>query len=1303
MEAKLSSMAEGANEANAGVQLTLAPEEGLAIYGTSSEEASPSNTPDTDLAPHADASFSDKDLGKPALDDTERSASPALDDAERSASPELGQVAPEFLDHSPVIDPISDKEAGQSRAENFSDLCASSQEASDRESPYGEKDDSSSKNAKSENHTLASLDPSLLLDKVADTCEEESSADERSRGHSCSPIPRSPHGAGAVEQMMRNESLGPPDSLEVRLLEAQRGLESRLVAHFEGIEATLNQMVRSLKAPGIDSNRKASCTSVHGTWHSVANDEGAQPPSRRNSHESPRWRRSMDRNPWDSHASSRRSSAAKGSCLKSSFIDSSSRRGSQDESMSRQSTVAGHGANMVSRQSSDGSSFGHSNSFGVANSTGLSGLGLPLSLAGVGSSGVQAPQPIPENSIEARFTDDFETDADLVDQGNGDPVVRCKSFTNLLGLQQKQSRLGLQSPRNRGSMSGPLNLGSEDPNNEAGRNSSGGTATTASFAGSEDPDSIGGSITVEDSKSGVSRNSVGRLKKAGVKLCDTFFPRVHPNSSKRTMFDVASMVVLFYDSTMIPYQLAWDVEADQVFLITSWAMLIFWMFDMFMSFSTGYYSSGELEMRREAISRRYLRTWFVFDFTVNFGDLLGMVLQSVDQEGVNKDSMKVLRMFKANRLLRILALLRLVRISRRMDGLRSRILPDNLYLLTQMGKLFFLVLWLNHVATCVWYGLARHRFTDTGTSWLEPFEMTLDGSTQTATYEYLTAYHWSMSQMTPGSMEVVPTNSWERAWTIICLFFSLFLSVSLVSQLSAKMVKHNMSHLERTKNMKIFRRFLLENKIRADLCIRCQQQIEERLALTQRLAARDVSAISLLSPAIRAELMCSAWSPNLLHNQLFFTWAQLDGAFMKDLAVNAVELLSLAQDDELFVAQTTGDTIYLSLHGDLQYIQEYDEFNKLTVPVEVRTWISEAALWIYDWMHRGTMRAAKSSNVMTVSSSGFLFALRRHRTVTKLAREYSKALSHLLQSHGTDLLTDLTLGIEFAELLLSMPHQSRELMTKHIIDDMRQKYTWTGWAFGSPDVDAIETEVQTGQCALVMEPNGVPVRVVLPVVVKVTRSDGRVLAQVEKDVNLRHEYPSWGTFRLPGTRKQDQEHPRETFDRLLDGELSFLAENLELLCDEYDVAWHDVPGAGIRTKFMRTTYYAKLSDETEVVAPQTRNQRTSVTSARSANSPEFLATCDAGTHTDANGNTVNFVWLNVEEYEQCFQTVATGTNMQNFWAKTSSVLPGQVTKVGSMLSVSSKKSGAGWFRNPFGKKQTPVDTMGIVYESWVDE
>merc|ERR1712242_450236 len=86
--------------------------------------------------------------------------------------------------------------------------------------------------------------------------------------------------------------------------------------------------------------------------------------------------------------------------------------------------------------------------------------------------------------------------------------------------------------------------------------------------------------------------------------------------------------------------------------------------------------------------------------------------------------------------------------------------------LTVSGMLS-VILWSNHVIGCLWYIMGIYAGSDTGLTWLSD-----GGAAYTEAgklYEYTTALHWAITQMTPASMEVTPKSSSERIFTIVCI------------------------------------------------------------------------------------------------------------------------------------------------------------------------------------------------------------------------------------------------------------------------------------------------------------------------------------------------------------------------------------------------------------------------------------------------------------------------------------------------------------------------------------------------------
>merc|ERR1712196_568715 len=93
-----------------------------------------------------------------------------------------------------------------------------------------------------------------------------------------------------------------------------------------------------------------------------------------------------------------------------------------------------------------------------------------------------------------------------------------------------------------------------------------------------------------------------------------------------------------------------------------------------------------------------------------------------------------------------------------------------IHLIMDIASLLFFIFWLTHVVACLFYTLGKgQENSDTNLTWLSNDHYRTSG----ASYAYWTALHWSVTQITPGSMEVVPKSSGERAFNVVVLFAGL--------------------------------------------------------------------------------------------------------------------------------------------------------------------------------------------------------------------------------------------------------------------------------------------------------------------------------------------------------------------------------------------------------------------------------------------------------------------------------------------------------------------------------------------------
>ena len=358
---------------------------------------------------------------------------------------------------------------------------------------------------------------------------------------------------------------------------------------------------------------------------------------------------------------------------------------------------------------------------------------------------------------------------------------------------------------------------------------------------------------------------------------------LHPGSRKRVGLDLLSVVVLSYDLVATPFFLAWDINASSSsFSSLNWFSTIFWTVDIMFQFRTGFYEHGNLQLRNRAIALRYLRTWFFLDITIVTGDWAALLITMLAVNISNFNSSRILRLFKVSRLLRLVGLLRVARITDQCRRISNRIVSEALRNMVHIMLLLVFIFWLNHVVGCVWYAIGVCGVTDTGASWVETPIVNGDYQDLGILFQYTTALHWSITQMTPGSIPLQPLNSLERVWNIVCLVLGVLFFSSIISSLSAQMTQLKMVGQERQQLVSTLDRFLQENHISGSLGVSVKRQVEERMLQRKPLALADVAATELLSDSLFKQLRTELCKGHLLRGHFFRLVYQVDSRVFQD-------------------------------------------------------------------------------------------------------------------------------------------------------------------------------------------------------------------------------------------------------------------------------------------------------------------------------------------------------------------------------------------------------------------------------------
>jgi hypothetical protein len=239
-----------------------------------------------------------------------------------------------------------------------------------------------------------------------------------------------------------------------------------------------------------------------------------------------------------------------------------------------------------------------------------------------------------------------------------------------------------------------------------------------------------------------------------------------PSSIARLTWDLCCLEALLWDLIVIPFQ-AFEPEPNAFLIVMAWLTSLFWTFDMPMTFFSGYHCKGYIEMRFSKISKRYFRGWFSFDIIVLLTDWMTIIgslaaggLGGGEESGSSMagEETTYVRLAKSARFLRMARLLRLLKVRGKVADIMDHMQSESFKIVLGVAGMLLVILVSNHTIACGWWyvGTTAPNGEDDPWSWVNHFNMRERG----LFYQYTTALHWSMTQFTPASMEIVPRNAY---------------------------------------------------------------------------------------------------------------------------------------------------------------------------------------------------------------------------------------------------------------------------------------------------------------------------------------------------------------------------------------------------------------------------------------------------------------------------------------------------------------------------------------------------------------
>jgi len=494
----------------------------------------------------------------------------------------------------------------------------------------------------------------------------------------------------------------------------------------------------------------------------------------------------------------------------------------------------------------------------------------------------------------------------------------------------------------------------------------------------------------------------------------------HPTSPKRMAWDIAGMVLLFWDILMVPIQ-AFNPEANDFSTGADWFCLFFWTFDILASFLTGYVSKqGEAGavMRPSKIAKHYMTGgWFVLDLIIvvpdwsfNIVTMAGLV--GSDATDGDRGGKKTARLLRAFRMVRVLRLLRLAKMRKLLQMAKDLIHSEVVFKIVNITQFVIILAFANHFLGAIWYVIGDIQRENDEDNWITAAR--IEGAP--LHYRYFASLQWSLSQFTLGTDFAQPQNALERIFGMMLMLGGMLCFCFFTAYTTNSMMQVSNNTVEASKQMWLLRRYLRQENVPKFLTFRVLRYAEyECKHQKEHLPESSLSILALLSDGLRTELRFEANFANITVHPLFARCLENYRVSVLNMAHGDKAVLSrlhLSADDVIFKVGTWAHKMYFSKSGEIQYQRPTD--GGIGHMCEPNTWFCEAALWV-QWMTRGTIKAHTFASVVGVDVSKFSEAVAQDDGWLAECKNYASHYLDWLNNEPLDALMDISVGEESME------------------------------------------------------------------------------------------------------------------------------------------------------------------------------------------------------------------------------------------------------------------------------------------------
>jgi len=390
---------------------------------------------------------------------------------------------------------------------------------------------------------------------------------------------------------------------------------------------------------------------------------------------------------------------------------------------------------------------------------------------------------------------------------------------------------------------------------------------------------------------------------------------VRPSSRARMCWDVLALTFMTYDLFIIPASVFhWEQSMKDFVHAAQIVSTAYWLLDIPASFLTAVYVNNTLLTKPSDIAKEYLKTWFFFDVFIVIPDVWSLSFSDDAATAEVVGDMGVVRALRAGRIVRLIRFLRLLRMFKILKVLRTMIDRVNnaiVLLALRMIKYGLLTLYLIHVLACLWFA-----FGDVEGGWVSQEGLHLAPSI----LQYMRSVECALSRLHPSAMQSnmeLHTGA-ERGLAIFASFLSLGLGSFFISSITNTMADIERRRQRKKQLLQSVHEYCSSHNISVTHAMRIKSYVEREHSRKKTLQAH-LEFLETLPPEMLRELFHEARSRTLQYNMFFDEIGRRDPSMEIDLCNKALSEHYIIANDKIFKSEEVALNMYMIATGSCRY------------------------------------------------------------------------------------------------------------------------------------------------------------------------------------------------------------------------------------------------------------------------------------------------------------------------------------------------------------------------------------------------